>query len=188
MTYSSEMTVREVLAASRENRVDALLRGLNSTERDARLVSARHLGKLRVRGAVQPPIRVATLSVDVGLRVCALNALGRIGDASASDALYAIATSKTEYAVRMKASSALADIGDTRGVDLLIGFLGSDLVTVEGLSSREARTNRRWLLDVLARHPSARVLETLRVNTRKGRTWQRLAAYRAWRRAKRTTI
>lgn len=103
--------------------VEYLIAALSDTDTWVRGSAARSLGVLGHPAAVAPLIRLLRASDD-GLRVNALRALRRIGDARAAPAVYEVAaSSSTPLGVRFSAMLTLAGLGDRRAVGLLVSVL-----------------------------------------------------------------
>lgn len=85
---------------------------------------AEALGALIERGpAAAPVLREALGNGDARIRAYAAEALGRIGDGIAADALFAALNDKNDT-VRAQAATALARLDDARAFDALIRTLG----------------------------------------------------------------
>jgi HEAT repeat protein len=108
--------------------IPALLATLDTRDAEAssaRWVSARALGRMKVKDAADVLLRiVSTEDEDPGVRAAAATSLGEIGDPRAVDVLLRIVGAAEEAPdVRAAAATSLGEIGDPRAVEALLPLL-----------------------------------------------------------------
>lgn len=145
--------------------VASLIRSLASGDTSVRQAAARSLGDLRAREAVRP-ITLLLGSPDLGTRVLALKALGKIGDPAAAPALFDAAQRDNPIGVRTTALTALARVGDKRAGRLIASILVDrsleDQVQRSPMRPRgSARQVRRWARRMLVELQASDALDVL---------------------------
>jgi HEAT repeat protein len=116
------MSIREVMDASEQHDVDALLALLSSTDRMTRISAAHGLGDLGSAAAVEPLCRCLQAADDL-LRNSVLKALAKIGDARCVPFVYEVATTDESFGTRTTAAETLLRLGDERSVGVLSDLL-----------------------------------------------------------------
>ncbi len=125
-------------ARSGEDFVDKLIGALGHPEPLTRRHAAWILGELHERRALSPLIAAAESSSDPDLLEGAVEALGKIGDASAVDALGKLLP-KSYLSVKLKAVEALGRIGGPKATRLLRSALRDSSAAVREDAAKELR-------------------------------------------------
>jgi HEAT repeat protein len=136
-----------------------------------RISAAHGLGDVGDARAVVPLVRCLQAN-DQLLRVSALKALAKIGEASAASAVFDVASSDDSFGVRVTAAETLARLGDPRSVALL----GSLLLEEKGQYSRSFP---KWAAKLLVELDGFEAIPQLEAVRRQSRPLTRLRLRRA---------
>ncbi|MEM6794948.1 MAG: M56 family metallopeptidase [Acidobacteriota bacterium] len=165
------------LEAARSRALPALLRALEDQDPEVRVQTARALGRLQSRRALEPLMRAVTRDASREVRRASAWALGMIEDAAATPALI-VALAEADSDVRLRSAWALGMIEDASAAPALVEALADPdpklrrraawalgmIESVEGVEAllealdadpdRETRTRSAWALGMIE-DPSA---------------------------------